>query len=54
LPSFVEQFKCDVEHIANDLAIIRLVLDYQNALAHTASTTCRSTMTGSVNAKVEP
>src|SRR6516162_2746595 len=41
------------EHIANDLAIIRLVLDHQNALAHAAST-CRSTITGSVNANVEP
>src|SRR6516165_1577818 len=41
------------EHIANDLAIIRLVLDYQNALAHAAST-CRSTITGSVNTNVEP
>src|SRR5262249_41254538 len=41
------------QHIADDLAIVRLVLDHQNALAHTAST-CRSTMTGSVNVKVEP
>ncbi len=41
------------KHIADDLAIIRLVLDHQNALAHAAST-CRSTMTGTVNAKVEP
>src|SRR5262249_51651652 len=41
------------QHIADDLAIIRLILDYQDALGHAAST-CRSTMTGSVNAKVEP
>ena len=31
----------------------RLVLDHQNALAH-AGSTWRSTMTGSVNVKVEP
>jgi hypothetical protein len=31
-----------LKHIADDLAIIRLVLDYQDALAHAAST-CRST-----------
>jgi hypothetical protein len=30
------------QHIADDLAIIRLVLDHQNALAHAVST-CRST-----------
>ena len=41
------------QHIADDLAIIWLVLDHQNALAHAAST-CRSTTTGSVNANVEP
>src|SRR5262249_48799757 len=41
------------EHIADDLAIIRLVLDHQNTLVHAAST-WRSTMTGSVNVKVEP
>src|SRR5215510_15294086 len=41
------------KHIADDLAIIRLVLDHQNALAHAAST-CRSTTTGSVKVKVEP
>src|SRR6516225_2931077 len=41
------------EHIANDLAIIRLVLDHQNALAHARSTCC-STTTGSVKANVEP
>ena len=41
------------QHIANDLAIIRLVLHHQNALAHAAST-CRSTITGSEKANVEP
>ena len=41
------------QHIANDLAIVRLVLDHQDALAHTGST-CRSTITGRVNIKVEP
>src|SRR5262249_2975621 len=40
------------QHIADDLAIIRLVL-HQNALAHTAST-WRSTRTGTVNENVEP
>src|SRR5215472_10757111 len=42
------------QHIADDLPIIRLVLHYQNALAHAAGSTCRSTMTGSVNVNVEP
>src|SRR5262249_30843715 len=41
------------KHIADDLPIIRLVLDHQNALAHAASTS-RSTTTGSVKANVEP
>src|SRR5262249_13297368 len=41
------------EHIADDLAIIRLILHHQNALAHAVST-CRSTITGSVKANVEP
>src|SRR5262249_44178759 len=41
------------EHVADDLAIVRLVLDHQNALAHAAST-WRWTVTGSVKAKVEP
>src|SRR5262249_25147175 len=41
------------KQIANNLAIIFLVLHYQYAFAH-ACTTCRSAMTGSVNAKVEP
>src|SRR5271166_4783434 len=41
------------EHIANNLTIIVLVLDHQNALAHVGST-CRSTTTGSVKANVEP
>ena len=38
---------------AADLAIIRLILDHQNALAHAASTCC-STRTGNVKANVEP
>jgi dienelactone hydrolase len=38
---------------ADDLAIIRLILDHQNALAH-ADSTCRSTITGSVKVNVEP
>jgi predicted TIM-barrel fold metal-dependent hydrolase len=37
------------QHIADDLAIVRLVLDHQNALGHSGSS-CRSTITGSVNA----
>src|SRR5271166_193159 len=44
---------CGGKHIVNDLATIRLVLDHQNALAHAAST-CRSTITGRLNANVEP
>src|SRR6202040_4359239 len=45
------------QHVANDLAIVRLVLDHQDALAHCASiaaSTCRSTRTGTVNENVEP
>ena len=41
------------KHVANDLATIRLILDDQNMLAH-AVPICRSTMTGRVNAKVDP
>ncbi len=41
------------KHVANDLAIILLVFDYQNALAH-AGSTCRSTRTGSLKENVEP
>src|SRR6516165_1472883 len=41
------------QHVADNLAIIRLVLHHQNALAHARSTCC-STTTGSVNANVEP
>ena len=37
------------QHIAYDLAIIRLVLDHEDALAHAIST-----ITGRVNANVEP
>ncbi|MGB9392795.1 MAG: GAF domain-containing protein, partial [Xanthobacteraceae bacterium] len=35
---------CWGKHIVNDLATIRLVLDHQNALAHVAGSTCRSTI----------
>ena len=42
------------QHIADDLPIIRLVLHHQNALAHAAGSTCRSTITGSVKVNVEP
>src|SRR6516162_3005309 len=41
------------QHVADDLAIIRLILDHQNTLAHPVST-CRSTITGSVKVNVEP
>src|SRR5262249_18013584 len=41
------------QQIAHDLPIVLLVLDYQNSLAH-VSLACSSTVTGSVNAKVEP
>src|SRR5438067_2307209 len=41
------------QHTADDLAIVRLILHYQNALAH-AGSACRSTLTGSVKANVEP
>ena len=43
----------DLGRIAQDLQIILLVLDYQNALSH-AGLACSLTVTGSVNAKVEP
>jgi hypothetical protein len=41
------------QHVANDLAIVRLVFDHQNPLAHAASS-CRSTITGSLKVNVEP
>src|SRR5215471_7182208 len=41
------------KHIADNPAAIRLVLHHQNALGH-AGSACRSTMTGRVNANVEP
>jgi hypothetical protein len=41
------------EHVADNLTVIRLTLQHQNMLAH-ATLTCRSTMTGSVKANVEP
>src|SRR5262249_38312218 len=42
------------KHIANNLAIIFLVLHHQYAFAHAAGSTCRSTTTGSVKENVEP
>src|SRR6516164_1527382 len=45
---------CRGQHIADDLAIIRLILNHQDAFAHAEASTCRSTITGSVNANVEP
>src|SRR5262249_45461688 len=44
---------CRGQHIADNSATIRLVLDNQNPLAHVGSA-CRSTTTGSENANVEP
>jgi len=41
------------DDIANNLAIVRVVLDHQNTLAH-AGFNCRSTTIGRVNAKVDP
>src|SRR6516164_4208702 len=41
------------KRIADNLTIVLLALNHQDALAHAAST-CRSTMTGSVKANVEP
>src|SRR5215469_2785545 len=41
------------QHIADDPAIVRLVLDHQNALAH-AVTTCCPTFIGSVKVNVDP
>src|SRR5215469_13005404 len=41
------------KHIADNPAAVRLVLHHQNALGH-AGSACRSTMTGRVNANVEP
>src|SRR5208337_5172354 len=41
------------QQIAHDLPIVLLVLDHQNSLAH-AGLACSLTVTGSVNAKVEP
>jgi chromosome segregation protein len=41
------------QHITNDLAVILLVLHYQNAFTH-AVTTCCATRTGTVKANIEP
>jgi hypothetical protein len=45
--------QCVIKGNVDNLSIIRLVFDHQNALAH-ATSTCCSTTTGSVNANVEP
>ena len=41
------------KHIADDLAIVLLIFDHENALAHSVVTS-RSTRIGSVKANVEP
>src|SRR6266446_6004781 len=41
------------QKIAQDLQVVLLIFDHQNALCH-AGLACPSTVTGSVNAKVEP
>src|SRR5262249_20612348 len=41
------------QHIAENAPIVRLIFNYQDALAH-GSLACRSTFTGIVNANVEP
>ena len=41
------------QQIAQDLPVVLLVLDHQNALGH-ACLACRSTVIGSVKEKVEP
>src|SRR5437762_13022092 len=53
VPGFRHLITGTAQEIAEDLPIVLLVLDNKYALAHAAST-CRSTITGSVNAKVEP
>src|SRR6516225_8907744 len=53
VPGFRHLITGTAQEIAEDLPIVLLVLDHQNALAHAAST-CRSTMTGSVKENVEP
>src|SRR5262245_47189326 len=53
IPGFRHLISGTAQEVAEDLPIVLLVLDYQNALAHAAST-CRSTITGSENVKVEP
>src|SRR5262249_14951374 len=41
------------QQVPQDLPVVFLIFNHQDALAH-ASTTCRSTFTGIVNANVEP
>src|SRR6516164_9222972 len=53
IPGFRHLISGTAQEVAEDLPIVLLVLDYQNAFAHAAST-CRSTFTGSVNVNVEP
>src|SRR6516162_8185926 len=53
IPGFRHLISGTAQEVAEDLPIVLLVLDYQNALAHVVSA-CRSTTTGSVNANVEP
>src|SRR5262249_30343426 len=51
--SFDQLISGIAEHIAKYPAVVRLIFDHQDALAH-GSPTCRSTLTGIVNANVEP
>src|SRR6516164_5280648 len=53
IPGFRHLISGTAQEVAEDLPIVLLVLDDQNALAHAAST-CRATFTGRVNANVEP
>src|SRR3974377_171334 len=54
IPGFRHLISGTAQEVAEDLPIVLLVLDYQNAFAHADASTCRSTTTGSVNANVEP
>src|SRR6516165_4739498 len=54
IPGFRHLISGTAQEVAEDLPIVLLVFDHQNALAHAAASTCRSTITGSVNVKVEP
>src|SRR5262249_52327597 len=53
VPGFRHLITDTAQEIAEDLPIVLLILDNKNALAHAVST-CRSTITGNVNANVEP